>query len=244
MTLPIQEPNRFRKDTWTHIPIATMRISFDMPLHPGQIKQWRGAVARTAGKNNDLFHNHKNGKSDQYHYRYPQIQYRVVNGKAHIWAMNDGVEALRNWLMKDQPCIDINGLSIPIKIIQLEEKEYHLRQTTTPHHYRLMNYLPFTPDNYRKWQALDNLTDRIALLEDLLNGHLAALTQSQGYDLPRDLDLRIVNIRSMRPVKVHNYQRIAFNLLFRCPLVLPEQIGLGRSISYGFGVCQATKKQG
>lgn len=44
--------------------IRTLQVSFDLPIFPRQIPQWRGAFVEFAGIENDLFHNHKNDEFD------------------------------------------------------------------------------------------------------------------------------------------------------------------------------------
>ncbi len=44
--------------------IRTLQVSFDLPIFPRQISQWRGAFVEFAGIENDLFHNHKNDELD------------------------------------------------------------------------------------------------------------------------------------------------------------------------------------
>ena len=78
--------------------INLLKATFDLPLHAKQLAQFRGAVAESAGLENDLFHNHKG--ENEFHYRYPLIQYKLNKGKACMVGIGEGVDALFTFLLK------------------------------------------------------------------------------------------------------------------------------------------------
>lgn len=241
----------------TSINIPTLTARFSIPLRPHQIPTWRGAVAEAAGWHNDLFHNHNNPKEEpitlgegtgpvaallekvdtpaKLHYRYPLIHYRVIERQAGIFAIGKGVKALRQWLLSHEDNIQMGRRTYPLMIDALQEQQHEMQMLPEMQYYRLMDYLPFHADNYKKWKQADNLIERIQLLQDTLTGHILGLTKSLGYWLPERLEVRIMNIRETRTLKVHGTQRLGFNLIYKANIDLPLGLALGKAVSHGFG---------
>ncbi|MEM7659705.1 MAG: CRISPR-associated endonuclease Cas6 [Bacteroidota bacterium] len=243
-------------------PISTLYTQFSLPLRPGQIPAFRGAVAEAAGWEQDLFHNHARTEvvpapqpvaegpstepeeappvtlKDQFVYRYPRIQYRVRDGKAVIWAIGEGVPALRRWLMEKEDQILIGGRKRPLLIEQLREGSHQLRLLPKKRLYRLMDYQPFNGENYREWQQAEHLIARIQLIERILTGNLLNIAKVAGVFVEERIEAQLMNLRDTKTVRTHGTQRLAFNLIFQTNLDLPPSVALGRAVSHGFGVCE------
>lgn len=226
------------------ISLKTLHLSFDLPLYPRQIAQWRGAVALQAGWEQDLFHNHKSTQNTlATYFRYPLIQYRSEWGKAAILGLGDGVDALRAWIFQHPASINIGAKSYPLRMSHLQEEEYALHLLHTSHRYRLMNWLPLNQENYQRWLALDQLTHRVQLLEEILTGHILAFAAGVDWRIQGALVVHLLAINEMRKVRFRQHDRIAFNVLFRVNATLPSGIALGRAAGHGFGVTKPLKKQ-
>lgn len=226
-----------------------------------------GAVTKAAGWENDLFHNHAgnqlrvgpapervpagHGQAEQpqslllshqqYHYRYPLIQYRVIEGKAALLGFNEGADALRSWLLQGKRSISIAGSASTLEIRGMEEHSHRLRMLPHWKYYRLMDYQPFHAENYKKWQAAEDLGARIQLLQQCLTGQLLSVATGLDWRIPERLEVRPMHIRSTREVRTHKSSRLAFNLIYKCNLDLPAGIAVGRAVSHGFGVQVPTR---
>ena len=64
-------------------PLHILNLQLDIPLRRNEIGTLRGRVAEAVGFENMLFHNHRDGSADKYHYWYPLIHYKVQNDK--VW---------------------------------------------------------------------------------------------------------------------------------------------------------------
>ena len=249
-----------------HIP--TLTTTFSLRLRPHQISQWRGAVAEAAGWEEDLFHNHDNTQvqpvpqmvpvgvgtaaqsqvipvqlKDRYLYRYPLIQYRVIKGKATIFSVGPGTTALRKWLLTKSHEIDMARGKHTLLIEGMKEEVHLLQMLPHPKGYRLMDYQPLNQENYEKWRRAQDLTKRIELLEGILVGNILKFASAMDYQLPERLEVKLMAIRSMRPVRVHGTERLGFNLVYKANIDLPPGIALGRAVSHGFGVQMPTRSQ-
>ncbi len=245
--------------------IEVLKIRFDLPLKPNQIYQFRGAVADAAGWENNLFHNHgyqPPSSQDQpgaakeqlgtapmvekkwtkaVFYRYPLIQYRSEGGQAAIWAMGEGINALRQWMNNGLSNFWIGGRKKALKITDFKGADFYLAHSETLHAYRLMDWLALNQANYQRWQTLERYSLRITLLEEILAGQLLSFATAAEWQVPKHFEVQLLNVRSCRSVKVHGTEKIAFNLLYKTNLLLPPNMAVGRSTAFGFGVQQPIK---
>ena len=213
--------------------IKTLNISFNLPVRDHQNAQWRGAFIEMAGWENDLFHNHINAET--YIYRYPRIQYRIQNGKASIFAVNEGVDALQQVLANNEWIVNWEGQQFQLFVEDLRMQEHYLTMNKQPITYQLKNYLPFNSKNYEAWLNCSNLKERIILLEGILVGHILAFCTSMDWRLTDRLEIDIQNIFLTKEVEYHKVRLLALNLEFSVNIILPNKIGLGKAVSHGFG---------
>jgi len=232
--------SRTDSDTFT---IKTIAIKLNLPLYPRQIPLWRGAVVAGIGQKNDLFHNHTEGEKNKVAYRYPLIQYRCEQKQAALWAIGEGVEALHQWILAMHQPVKLGDKEYSLRISDLQVQETELTMLPNLTTYRIMDWLPLNPENYERWRKLDNLTDRVKLLEEVLVGHILSFLSATDYQMSERLEVRMLAINQMRKVWVHDHHRLAINGLFRANIMLPPQIALGRSVAFGFGVVQSVKQE-
>jgi len=244
------EKNKIKKEEIqkliSKVEIPILFYQFDLPLFPREIRAWRGTIAESAGLEVDLFHNHNNEEKTKGEniVRYPLIQYRSWNNKAAIWACGAGVKAARKWINKvDLATFNIGGRKRRVKITDISDDDYTIQISPNPITYRLNDWIALNQENYKRWQQADDLIERTKIMNEVLEGQLLGFARAVGYELPERLEARVLNIRSTKPVKVHDYQVIAFNILYRTNLVLPPRIALGRHKAFGFGVQMPVKNQ-
>lgn len=219
------------------VSLPTLSLCFNLPLRPDRVYDWRGAVAASAGHQLEEFHNHVTTEQEVYHYRYPLIHYRSQGGRASIWACGDGVELVHNWLRDTNlNAFTMNKHRRSLRVDCIVEKPFHLQPTTTHRHYRLLDWLALNQDNYKRWRKLETLHERIDLLQDILTGQLLGFATAAGWRLPTDFKAELVNLSKMRAETVKGTKRIAFNVIYRAPVLLPPDLALGRSVAFGFGV--------
>ncbi|MEM7657619.1 MAG: CRISPR-associated endonuclease Cas6 [Bacteroidota bacterium] len=214
--------------------IRTLVAHFSLPLRPHQLNRWRGAFVEMGSREYDLLHNHR--AEGGLHYRYPLIQYRITRGKAAIFAIGAGTQAIQQVLSSQDWTLRWNDAPFSLALEQLTMGEHPLLPSDTMRWYRLMDYVALNQANYERWRELDSYVPRVQLLEDILTGHILGFVEAMGQRLPeQSLEVRLVNVRSCRTVKVRNTPQMAFNLLFRANVQLPPGIGLGKSVSLGYG---------
>ena len=225
--------------------IPYLALTFDLPLHAGDIPAFRGALARLAGQDplNELFHNHNNDPAQRasYYHRYPLVQYRVQGPHAMVVGVGQGARALA--ALRDSGRFRgfrIRGHRHPLRVIDEATRPdlaLEVHPTELPHGYRLTRYLPFSEARYHEYKALPGLREKTELLERLLINHLVSFAYGVGWSLPAEhrLQVRLTEIDRIRKVRALKQAYMAFDLRFDSNARLPTGIALGRKAAFGFG---------
>jgi hypothetical protein len=173
--------------------LKSLSLSFSLPLYTRQIPQWRGAFNEMAGWEHDHFHNHRG--DDGYHYRYPRIQYRVRRGKAALFAVNEGVEALQQVLASSSWELNWQGEKVKLMVEDLRMNEHEIRLLSQPRTYKIFRYVALNEENYEKWRKADGYQERGHILETCLRNHLLSCLWGLGWEGEEEIRVRLQEIR-------------------------------------------------
>ncbi len=224
--------------------IRTVRylvVQFDTAIRPWELSAFRGAIARKAGWEHELFHNHDNA-SGGFHYRIPLIQYKQERGRALMLCLNEGIEELQHFFGRPDWTLELNGRTAPIRIAHLQVKQYSLTVTQPPRRYHIRHWIALSQDNYRVYQALGNLVERLYFLQQILRNQIVAL-YDQLHALPEErIEVHIQNLKDERWVSYKGVKVLAFSIEFLSNAILPDYLGIGKGASVGWGVVKALKK--
>jgi len=223
--------------------IRTLTIQFDALLHPKEVTQFRGAVIASLKEKNILFHNHEESGSQRY--SYPLIQYKRLHGKAAIVCVNDGINAIHSLFTGHDFHYRIGDREVTMLIEHVKSEECQIVFAEEQIEYRLYNWLPLNSQNYKEYQAIDGIIDRIHKLEEILTSNILSMMKGKGIDIYIDehIDISIKDIIQQRLVIYKGVKRMAFDVVFKTKLQLPSNIGLGKSASVGFGVLLKNEEQ-
>ena len=215
--------------------VKTIHISFSLSITNRQIPQWRGAFVEMAGREYELLHNHNNSDTTgNYHYRYPRIQYRVYKGKASLFALGEGVDTLQEVLKKGDWNIvwEQKKISIRVEKVQVTDWVAEVRSTFTL--YEVTDWIPFNQKNIKAWDACKGLVERGQLLERVLTSHLMACCYGIDWKPVERIEVFIQDFKETS-VRARGVVHRAFSVLYKTNINLPPYIGIGKSVSIGFG---------
>ncbi|WP_034438951.1 CRISPR-associated endonuclease Cas6 [Clostridium ihumii] len=183
-------------------------------------------------KGNTLLHNHC-GK--QYIYRYPLVQYKVIRKTPMIIGINEAIEDVFNIGKNDDEFL-IDGkenITYRKKIIK-EEVEFGCYDD-------YINYKFLTP-----WIALNqkkvleyeksNLLEKEEILKKVLIGNLISMSKGLNYTVDKQIKCWI-NL-SEKEVMLKGIKHIAFVGEFKTNFIIPDYLGIGKSVSRGFGTVE------
>lgn len=167
-------------------------------------------------------------------YEYPRVQFKILNQTALLLGLAEGSELLtRLWLEVDQATIGAEDLSVLESTIA--RRKGWVGEATELVEYRFLTpWLALNQQNARRYCDLDNTVQRFRLLEGILVGNCLAFAKSFGHTV--ELRLR-ANCSRLVPVdaRLKGVAMQGFVGTFRINFVLPDLIGLGKSVSRGFG---------
>ena len=229
-------PSLIAQGTQTHH-TQILRVIFDTILPHRDLPAFRGAMAERVGLEHEWFHNHNNDDSEQrYHYRYSLIQYKLSGHQPMLVCIDQGVEAARMFFDRPDWEILMKGQIRHMMINELHLKKCPLSiEDDICHTYALYDWQALNQDNYRHYQQLEGLMEIIDFLQPKLVAHILAFCKGIGWYVDREVK---VEITEMYPSRTANYKGInptLFNFAFRTNILLPDNIGLGKGVSLGFG---------
>lgn len=209
--------------------IEVVKLIFeDVDIARRDVGKIRGYFAAQFPQYDEL-HNHS---GNQIIYRYPLIQYKVLNGEPVILGINIGSKVLK--AIVDE----LNLLHLGDEIIFSHErtikeyeaylgisKEYITYQFETP-------WLALNAKNYRRFKEASN-GERDILLRRILIGNILSLSKAFDYVVNDRIDCSL-NLKT-KTVNYKNQKMLAFDGTFTVNFIIPEEFGIGKSVSKGFG---------
>lgn len=104
-----------------------------------------------------------------------------------------------------------------------------------PYKYRFITpWLALNEKNYEKYQKFGIFAKRKELLENILIGNLISISKSLGYTVPAKICSNILNIREVK-INFKDNSMIGFLGDFSVNFAIPDYLGIGKSVSRGFG---------
>lgn len=202
-------------------------------LTPRHGHKLRGYFADLFRDESDLFHNHTvEGKSIQ---RYPLIQYKVLRGVPTIIGINEGADLLVQKFLNIQE-IEVDTLVFPVWQKNMHSKEFLVGVKQMLRTYRFLNpWMPLNQENFRKYETYD-AEQKKRQLESILIRNIQAFMNAVDY-FEEERMLVQLKVKEV-PIQFKNQPMIGFKGAFVTNVQLPNFIGLGKSVSRGFGAIE------
>ena len=231
------EINVIQKET-TPIQLVRLRLRLERPLRAGEAPALRGFFGRQF-EDEVLMHNH--GPKDELVYQYPKIQFKVIDTIAYVIGINEGAELLSSlWLGIDQTKIGDQELNVLDSQFDWSAENIAI----SPHmiEYRFVNpWLALNQKNFQEYTDSQSQTFRIDKLNRTLVGNTLSLCKSLGIFLTERLQADCTQLSSFKTT-LKGQSMIGFVGIFRINMELPDLLGLGKSVSRGFGTLIRTTR--
>lgn len=210
------------------IDVMTARYP-DIRVPEWQGRRLRGFFAAGQGEGS-LLHNH--GEQGRELYRYPLVQYKIVDGTPVVLALGDGIEAVQP-LVASRRELALGGRRYPRGALRLSLEAAEIGDTEEHLRYRFLTpWFGLNQDNHRRFEAAGP-EERRALLDRVLAGNV--LSMAKGLGLTVEGRLTVDSALAPRPVGFKEGTVLGFTGEFSVNYVIPELLGLGKSVSRGFG---------
>lgn len=232
--------------------VTTLYLQFNLQLHYSEISLFREAVLRCIPnqQEQEIFSNEtidKEGKKKN-KFVYPLVQFRVRNGFAVLWAMQQAVPLVEKFLQQYSKQFKWGKRPFALQVQQREKennytvKLFNAKLRLQPVIYRLYAYIPFSnvgsTKNYTWLKENRNLPDvqKTKKMEQLLTNHLCSFIHFSGGFIPKEkIKLTILDKKPLSKIFYNGIEYAAFDLRYTVNLNLPDYIGLGNNPSHGFG---------
>ena len=218
----------------TQIAIARLKLQLERPLRSGEAPALRGFFGNKF-EEEVLLHNH--GPNDELIYQYPKVQYKVVDRVANVIGIDEGAKVLeRLWLSIDQTKIGRQELQVLDSHFQWTE--YSIAITSEPIEYRFATpWLALNQQNFRDYTQLRTSEAQCDKLNKLLIGNTLSLCKSLGIFLQERIAADCSKLRTIK-TSLKGQSMVGFVGSFTLNLYIPTLLGLGKSVSRGFGTVE------
>ncbi|MDL1975406.1 MAG: hypothetical protein LWX55_11645 [Deltaproteobacteria bacterium] len=213
--------------------IKKLVVIFDFEIQKRQIPAFRASVIEKVGRKNILFHNHL---EHQFVYGYPLIQYKTVHRNPTIVCINQGSEEILKFFQQTDWDLLIHGKRVKTQIKNIVFDYFQCGFSTKPVSYRITNWFALNETNFLKYIAIDDNIGRISFLQRVLTGNILSFAKGIQWHIDGQIKVTIPKLREGRLFSFKDHQMVGFDLDFVTNMVLPDFIGLGKSVSRGFGL--------
>jgi len=217
--------------------VFTLTFSSDKPIE-GTAAQLRGFFA-TKFTEYTLLHQHDAGRLI---YRYPLVQYKLIDGTPTVIGINEGSDLLKEIFHETRS-------------IRLGESEFRVIETGIDlrlvsfgisdriHSYEFVTpWLALNQKNYMRYYGMKNDAERRDLLRSILAGNIISIAKSLCYDVPGRIKCDLEVVPQKRRLKDVNL--MAFAGRFHTNFEIPDLLGIGKSVSRGFGAVRQIRGEG
>ena len=201
-------------------------------LRPSQIHKFRGFVGN-AFKKHDLIHNHDEKGNPIY--RYPLIQFKLIDKTPAIIAITDkAVNIFAEIFMKlDKIIIEDTVIPVFEKDLKVEEVEFGYSNEIFMYEFA-SPWIGLNQKNFKKYNDAGN-NDKNEILKKVMTGNI--LSMAKCLDCWLSIDQKIKIDHKLKEIKVNlkGKSMTAFTGIFKTNFCLPDYLGIGKSVSRGFG---------
>ena len=205
-------------------------------LKPSQIHKFRGFVGN-AFKNHDLIHNHdlKTGKPI---YRYPLIQFKLIDDIPAIIAITDrAVSIFSEIFMKlDKIIIEDAVIFVFEKELKIEEVEFGYSDEIFMYEF-VSPWIGLNQKNFIKYNDAGK-EEKNEMLKRVMTGNILSMSKYLDCWLSQDQKIKINHKLKETKVNLKGKSMTAFNGIFKTNFLIPDYLGIGKSVSRGFGAAR------
>lgn len=214
----------------------TLTLKSDRPVEESAAKL-RGFFS-TRFNEYALLHQHID--VDKLLYRYPRIQYKILEGAAIVLGIEEGAEVLKEiYDQYDEIQLGESAYIIVERGILIKEEEFGI--STEIISYEIITpWIALSQQNYQRYVESKG-EERRELLQKTLIGNILSASKGLEYVILDEIKLGIGRMRR-RKCELKGTTFIGFLGEFMVNFQIPDYMGLGKSVSRGFGTVRRIRK--
>ncbi len=209
-------------------------------LKPSQIHKFRGFVGN-AFKAHDLIHNHdEKGKPI---YRYPLIQFKLIDKMPAIIAITDRAVSIFAEIFMKLDKIIIEGTLIPVfeKDLKLEEVEFGYSDEIFMYEF-VSPWIGLNQKNFKRYNNAGS-DEKNQILTKVMTGNILSMSKYLDCWLSKDQKIKIdIKLKEIK-VNLKGKSMTGFSGIFKTNFLIPDYLGIGKSVSRGFGAVKKIEQK-
>lgn len=203
----------------------------EIQLHPRDAHKLRGYFANLFRERSPLLHNHFEDGSLRY--KYPLVQYKVVDSVPILLGLNEGAALLTEMFLKVSE-LKIDNVVYPVLSKNLDHFHVEVNLDNQLHTYQFANlWMALNTDNYERYNSKRSSAEKQELLNTVLRNNL--LSFFKGVNIWIDTPVMVKGVFEERKTQFKGQSMLAFSGQFVTNALLPDLVGIGKSVSRGFG---------
>ncbi len=222
--------------------LRILTVVTEADIKQGEVPLFRGAVIKSLGESvNLLFHNHIG--DTQFRYSYPLIQYKRLGGKAAIVCIEEGVDIIGQFLLSCGGKLRIGDREITCDTKRIQPARLLIQTWEQPFNYHITRWLPLNSKNYQLYQSVEGVVEKTTFLENIMKGNLLSMLKGLDIHLEKELQVKFTQISNPYIITNKGVKLMAFNADFVSNLSIPNNIGIGKNASLGYGTVHQIRKE-
>lgn len=218
----------------TLLDITEYRLRFARDLSPGDATLLRGYVGDTH-RDEVLLHHHETDGSLRYDY--PLVQFKVLDREATLIGINGGGEIVQRLMLQVDEA-RLREERLPVLESGITQRHEPLGECDRPRHYRFASvWMGLNQDNHVRYQQGRTPLERRELLARVLVGNCLSLAKAFGHRVESRLWADVADL-SETTCRFKGVPMIAFRGVFGINFRIPARLGIGKSVSRGFGTVE------
>jgi Cas6b C-terminal domain/Cas6b N-terminal domain len=221
----------------TEIPMVSIGFP-EIQLQARDAHKLRGYFGNLFKEYSPLLHNHLEG--GELRYAYPLVQYKVVNDVPMLLGLGEGATLMVQLFLEIKQ-LDIDGKIYPVYNKRIAAETAVIGISDKLHTYRFENlWMALNQENYAKFKRYND-DEKQDQLNSIATRNILSFFKGFGLHLSQENRILIDAQVSEYETQFKNTIMSAFKGKLVTNAILPNFIGLGKSVSRGFGVLRKIK---
>lgn len=214
--------------------LQTVTIQFpQITLKTRDAHKLRGYFGNLFRDHSPLLHNHY--ETGELRYKYPLVQYKVLNEIPTLVAIQEGAQLLTQLFLKIKE-LNIDGNVIPILGKNIKSEMAEIGYSNQLHEYQFQTlWMGLNQDNHAKYTKIADENERKKLLDRIITGNILSFFKGLGIRLLETEKLMVKSRLQEKTTRFKDKDMLAFSGGFVINALLPNGIGIGKGVSRGFG---------
>lgn len=211
--------------------LLRLTIDIEAKLKPPNAGKIRGYLGNLFWDNP---YAHQHNLDGSFIYRYPCVQYKVINGSCLLIGFKEGADVIKK-TFHDLKEINLDGQWEEVLSKGLESYSTSFSISSEQKQYSFLSpWLALNEKNYGQYQKLENWAKKKGFLEKILIGNIISMSKGLGYTVPEPIKANIGNLREVS-TSLKGTPMLGFLGAFSVNFEIPDYWGIGKSVSRGFG---------